>query len=66
MISTSATLEEVEHTLTSGSGTLGFAVAGENVKEDCIMIKPAGDFFVCEIEADGEKQNTGPAQCVSE
>lgn len=79
-------LERVEHILTSGTGTLDFAVEGEesyytwrgtedsdwtvedvdrveNVEEDRILLEPEGDYFTCEIMADGEEHNSGPVRC---
>lgn len=35
----------------------------ENVDEDRIIIYPEGDYFTCEIVADGEEHNTGPVRC---
>jgi hypothetical protein len=82
-------LKQVEHVLASGTGTLDFAVEGENdyytwrgseegawevedvarlenTEEDRVVIYPEEDYFVCEIEADGEKNNTGPVYCYCE
>jgi hypothetical protein len=79
-------LERVEHILASGTGTLDFAVEGEesyytwrgtedadwtvedvgrveNVEEDRILLEPEGDYFTCEITADGEEHNSGPVRC---
>jgi len=35
----------------------------ENVEEDRIILYPEAEFFTCEIEADGEEENTGPVRC---
>ncbi len=35
----------------------------ENIEEDRIILYPEGDFFICEIEADREEENTGPVRC---
>jgi hypothetical protein len=79
-------LDRVEHILASGTGTLDFAVEGEesyytwrgteeadwtvddvasveNVEEDRILLRPTGEYFVCEIAADGDEHNTGPVRC---
>ena len=82
-ITQSITLDRVEHILASGTGTLDFAVAGEdeyytwdgkedaewtvedvgraeNTEEDRLIFYPTGEFFICEITADGEEFNEGP------
>lgn len=38
----------------------------ENTDEDRFIIFPEGDYFVCEIEAQGEEHNSGPVRCWSE
>ncbi|GAB3680442.1 hypothetical protein GCM10028857_03170 [Salinarchaeum chitinilyticum] len=38
----------------------------ENDDEDRFLIYPEGDFFTCEIGADGEEHNSGPVHCYSE
>jgi len=35
----------------------------ENVEEDRLVFYPAGEFFTCEIVADGEEFNDGPVRC---
>ena len=35
----------------------------ENIDEDRFILYPEGEFFVCEIESEGEEQNTGPVHC---
>jgi|GEM_PF-2797741 hypothetical protein len=35
----------------------------ENIDEDRFILYPEGEFFVCEIESQGEEQNTGPVHC---
>jgi len=35
----------------------------KNSDEDRFIIYPDGDYFTCEITADGEEYNTGPVQC---
>jgi hypothetical protein len=35
----------------------------ENAGEDRFVIYPEGEYFVCEIEADGEENNVGPVRC---
>jgi hypothetical protein len=64
-------LDRVEHILGSGTGTLDFAVEGENgyytwhvvnVDEDRFEIRPE-TVFTCEIPADGEENNEGPVRC---
>ena len=37
----------------------------ENVEEDRILFYPTGDFFTCEITANGEEANEGPVRCSS-
>jgi hypothetical protein len=88
-ISQTTVVEEVEHILASGTGTLDFAVEDENdyytwrgseeadwevkdvarvenADEDRFVIYPEGEYFVCEIEADGEENNSGPVRCYCE
>jgi len=88
-VSQKTVLDEVEHILASGAGTLDFAVKGENdyytwrgseeadwevedaarvenADEDRFVIYPEGEYFVCEIEADGEENNVGPVRCYCE
>ena len=88
-VSQKTVLDEVEHILASGTGTLDFAVEGEddyytwrgseeadwevedvarveNADEDRFVIYPEGEYFVCEIEADGEENNVGPVRCYCE
>jgi hypothetical protein len=38
----------------------------ENVEEDRIVMYPKGDYFVCEIESEGEEGNSGPVRCYCE
>lgn len=87
-VDSSCRLDNVEHIEASGTGTLDFAVSGENVpltwdgvedadwtvegvdrienvEEDRFVIYPEGDYFVCEIEADGAEANNGPVRCWS-
>lgn len=35
----------------------------ENVEEDRILLRPRGEYFICEIAANGEEDNTGPVRC---
>jgi len=35
----------------------------ENIDEDRFILYPEGEFFVCEIESQGQEQNTGPVHC---
>lgn len=35
----------------------------ENSTEDRVNIYPEGDYFTCEISADGEEHNEGPVRC---
>jgi hypothetical protein len=35
----------------------------QNIDEDRFIMYPEGEFFVCEIESQGEEQNTGPVHC---
>jgi hypothetical protein len=35
----------------------------ENIDEDRFILYPEGEFFVCEIESQGEEKNTGPVHC---
>ena len=35
----------------------------ENTTEDRYLIHPEGQYFICEIEADGEEGNEGPVRC---
>ena len=35
----------------------------QNIDEDRYIMYPEGEFFVCEIESQGEEQNTGPVHC---
>ena len=35
----------------------------ENTEEDRLVFYPEGDFFTCEITADGEEHNEGPVHC---
>jgi hypothetical protein len=82
-------LKQVEHILASGTGTVDFAVEGENeyytwrgseegdwevddvarlenAEEDRVVIYPESEYFVCEIDADGEENNVGPVRCYCE
>ena len=88
-VSQKTVLDKVEHILASGTGTLDFAVKGENdyytwrgseeadwevedvarvenADEDRSVIYPEGEYFVCEIDADGEENNVGPVRCFCE
>ena len=38
----------------------------ENGGEDRFFIYPSGNFFTCDITADGEQGNQGPVHCWSE
>lgn len=38
----------------------------ENETEDRFIIYPEGQYFVCEIAADGEEHNKGPVHCYCE
>lgn len=38
----------------------------ENGDEDRFYLYPTGDFFTCDITADGEEYNRGPVHCWSE
>jgi hypothetical protein len=38
----------------------------ENDDEDRMIIYPSGEFFVCDISADREEENSGPVRCWSE
>ena len=38
----------------------------ENADEDRFVIYPKGDYFVCEIEADRDENNSGPVYCYCE
>lgn len=53
-----------------GSGDADWTVRGadsiENAEEDRFVIYPEGEYFVCEIEAQGEEGNSGPVRCWSE
>lgn len=35
----------------------------QNIDEDRYIMYPEGEFFVCEIESQGEEKNTGPVHC---
>ncbi|WP_281196154.1 hypothetical protein [Halorubrum sp. F4] len=35
----------------------------ENVEEDRFILYPDGEFFICEIESEGEEGNSGPVRC---
>lgn len=35
----------------------------ENIDEDRFILYPEGEFFVGEIESQGEEQNAGPVHC---
>ncbi|ODR80201.1 hypothetical protein BG842_02770 [Haladaptatus sp. W1] len=85
-ISQSTHLEKVEHILGSGTGTLDFAVKGENeyytwegnedadwtikdvasienIEEDRFILYPDGAYFICEVDADADEENSGPVRC---
>jgi len=38
----------------------------ENDDEDRLVVYPSGEYFVCDISADREEENSGPIRCWSE
>lgn len=35
----------------------------ENIEEDRFILRPKGEYFTCEIDADAEERNYGPVRC---
>lgn len=46
--------------------TVEDAASIENDDEDRVVVYPSGEYFVCDISADREEENSGPVRCWSE